>query len=820
MNNFKIRIILLLIFIISGNMLFAQSIETDYKSAISKADYYFGNHDFINAKAAYQLAIKLNPQEEYPRKQLEFTLEQLRLKIEKSGLYTQKVAKADKLFEENKYNEAIIAYREALLVLPGETYPQTQIEHCVNILEGQRILKEKFASDLEKGDMLFRQGALDEARLYYSNALSLIPEEPAATARIKSIDSLVYLNGQKQHEFNIALTNAEYYIKKNNLAEALSEYRKANSIQPGNNDIMLRISEIEEKISKEKLYETLINEADELYILKKYDLAAEKYLSASAIFPEKQYPLQMISTISSAQENMALTNQTDYDNAIEQGNYLFQQKKLKPAMDQFKVAMEIKPEEIYPGQKVLEISNLLNKYNAFIDKADQDFSESKFKDALALYSEAYEISPMDNKLAEKIKATETALEESKKAAIIDKKYEEIIAQADELLNTNNLNEALLKYQEASQLKPGSEYPANQSALIHLRQKENTELVARKFQALTTRADSVFALKMFSEALLLYQEATLIFPADTGVSGKILETRQILANIQEEERINFIFNQKMKQAEELAQQEKYEQAIVTYREAQMMKPEEKGPGIKITETEQFLLKFEAEKEASYENAIAQADTLFNNEMFEQAILKYELAARLFPDNDYPVKKIGECATKLEKIKLERKKEYLELISQADLFFTNKAYDKAINNYQAALKVKPDEPYPAQMIGKINVKMSENLLTNINTSIVSIGSGSEQRFTFTPLPIKDRQDNFILIKAFNRSKNDLKTYLNYGSGQVKNGGAVFTLPVSEEEQTVIIRIGSQYKWFSEENNWISLFSGEGDMEVSLIRIVRND
>jgi hypothetical protein len=47
-----------------------------------------------------------------------------------------------------------------------------------------------------------------------------------------------------------------------------------------------------------------------------------------------------------------------------------------------------------------------------------------------------------------------------------------------------------------------------------------------------------------------------------------------------------------------------------------------------------------------------------------------------------------------------------------------------------------------------------------------------------------------------------------------------PAGEDIYEYIIRISSQYKWFSDDNNWISFYPEGGDIEVSLMQVSYSD
>jgi hypothetical protein len=60
------------------------------------------------------------------------------------------------------------------------------------------------------------------------------------------------------------------------------------------------------------------------------------------------------------------------------------------------------------------------------------------------------------------------------------------------------------------------------------------------------------------------------------------------------------------------------------------------------------------------------------------------------------------------------------------------------------------------------------------------------------------------------------LNYGEDGAKNGGFVINIPKSSNQRDYIIKVGGQYKWVSNDNNWISLQPEGGSIQVSHIQV----
>lgn len=117
---------------------------------------------------------------------------------------------------------------------------------------------------------------------------------------------------------------------------------------------------------------------------------------------------------------------------------------------------------------------------------------------------------------------------------------------------------------------------------------------------------------------------------------------------------------------------------------------------------------AEKqEAKYNSLIQEADLLFKGEKYQEALDKYTAALQIpgKQTEEYPSKqivKIGDILQNLEEKELAAKQgnqEYSNFVTAADNLFKNKQYDKAIETYNKALGVKPDEQYPKDKIAEV-------------------------------------------------------------------------------------------------------------------------
>ena len=166
------------------------------------------------------------------------------------------------------------------------------------------------------------------------------------------------------------------------------------------------------------------------------------------------------------------------------------------------------------------------------------------------------------------------------------------------------------------------------------------------------------------------------------------------------------------------------------------------------------------------------------------------------------------------------EYDKAISDADKYYASKIYDNAIESYKMAALIDKNEEYPVMMIRKILKLLSERAIVEINKTPVLIPNNTTRKFAFQPVPVQDRKGNYIFFRASNKTENDYKLIISFGEEKSKNGGVVVRIPPGAEMNEYVIRISAQYKWFSEDNNWLTMYPEGGDLEVSLIQISHTD
>ncbi|WP_423127898.1 hypothetical protein [Gaoshiqia sp. Z1-71] len=797
----------------SNRMLGQQEIDERYNQLIARADDAFISHIFDQAADLYTEAIGLKPRDsQYARDQLKrIEEERARLaqlaSIEKQ--YLDAMAKGNSAFQEKSFNDALLAFNQALTIKPNDEPAQNRIRETEEML--RRLANEQnYAGLIAQADQLFNQNQLSGSKELYTQALAILPDQQYPKDRIAEIDRLLLLDQQ----FESLLSNADSEFDKQNYLPSKSLYQQVLQLKPEQEHAKNRITQIDlilQQQAHDEQYASLITEADRLFKESSWEPARSGYQSAIAIKPDEQYPLSQIAAINEILANRARIDQA-YLEAIEAADQLAGREVYSEAIGKYREALSYKPAEIYPQEQIRRLNGILAQletakqleasYLALIGKADSLFrlnayqpSKNEFMAASALKpAEQYpkdRISEIDGILADLLRQQQELVQ-------MQKAYEEAIVKADVLFKAEQLNEAKPAYQSALAYKPGDAYALQQISLIDEKlAREEADRLKREsdYQAKIALADQAFYGEKYPEAKTGYLEALALKPQEQYPAQQIEKIDGILLSLQQQAELDKQYTQYIADAEQAFKQEQYTESIGLFRNALALKPQESLPPRRIAEIEQIIaqreeaariaaaaaqrLAEEEAKRAKYQEIIVRADNEFKNELYEPARTFYTEALGLFPDEQYPKvkleaianllkqqelaelarkqkaqadslarvkleafnQKIAEAETRFERQELneaigsyqeaililpertaevnekikqvrdlisffaQQESNYKNAISRGDRQFENQEWTNALTSYQQALKIKPEEAYPAGQIEHINRMLQE-------------------------------------------------------------------------------------------------------------------
>ena len=158
---------------------------------------------------------------------------------------------------------------------------------------------------------------------------------------------------------------------------------------------------------------------------------------------------------------------------------------------------------------------------------------------------------------------------------------------------------------------------------------------------------------------------------------------------------------------------YPLALTKYKEANSLKPEEALPKAKIAEIEGKLgaAELQKQKDAEYKAAIDKGDQLVAAKDYTNAIISYKQAQLVKIEAQEPKDKIKNAENLMNQASAtEKEAAYQKLLADAQAKYVAKEYDAALLLYNAAKLERPADPIPLEKIAEINDILSKTLASN--------------------------------------------------------------------------------------------------------------
>ena len=678
----------------------------EYNALISQADKQYSGEQFLAALDGYKAAGKIFPNEQFPKDRIAEINDLLGLMMVAAELdkalaerFDLLIKEAGQLMMQKNYTDARNSYNRALSIKPNDNFANQQV-NLINDLLKKQMADEQYNIIIAQADNSFKQLLYNEALKSYQEALTVKPDESYPKTKLQEINEILdneAKNAEKQESYKQAMQQGEIMFQKQFYEKSLASYENALSLKSGDEIATRKIEEIKgimDRLADKLMYDKLIDSADKFYKKGLLNEALPDYVAAAAIIPDDKYATQRIEEI-----NQKLQLAGNFTDLIAKADNEFNTKNYIGAKLLYQEALKIRATDKYSLGRVEEIDVLLaaqgveEKYNASIAQADELFNVGDYENAKGKYNEAAGIKPKEKYPKDKILEINTILSQIAKT---NQTYQQTIAKADGLMIQKLYEKAKEAFAEAGRIKPEEAYPAE---------------MIKKVDGLISE-QSRFASEAEAERIRLAQEAA------AAESAK-------LAAIQAEKDKNYI--EAITKADNLFNAKDYENARNGYRTAQTVKPEETYPQQRITEIGTLMAQLSAAQKA-YETAIAKADKEFREEKFDAAKLAYTEAQKAKPEETYPggqIAKIDSTAetraqqaseaeaerirlaqeaaaaesARLAAIQAEKDKNYSEAITKADNLFNAKDYENARNGYRSAQTVKPEETYPQQRLDEI-------------------------------------------------------------------------------------------------------------------------
>jgi len=753
--------------------------EKKYDQAIERGDSFMKQNSMRAAKDMYLEASKLRPNEQYPKDKLaeiEGVMNAVAEQEELKKKYNDAITAGDEFFSSDDFVQAKAKYEEALKIESSSTYAKGRIEVCTNAINKAEAEKEKLAKItqlLTDADVSMTNKEWRNAIDLYEKVIALDENNAIAKAKIQIAEEELTREKElaaKDESYSLLMKEGDLFIQAKDLENALVKYEAAKEVKD-TPEIQSKISETKASIeelakllaeeadlkAKEEQYLARIKEADLAFNVKKWEDAKEKYNEALTLKPTESYPKQKLTEIEEKiAAELAEKQKEDAENAmneqynalIVEADALFDAKDWENAKSKYREASAVNVSKTYPTERIdlidLKISEelaskqkeeaekeKLAQYNAAISSADEAFNSNDWNTAKKKYQEAKlidgtknyptdQIALIEKKIEEEIAQQQEELENKERT----EKYQSFIAEADLMFEAKDWDAAIEKYKEAMKVDASKSYPSDQitkiDALVaeQLAQEKADELAKEKqikYDATISSADDLFSQSKWEEAVKKYQEALLIDGTQSYPSERIALSEEKLLAMQSqaeqeeaEAKKQANIQQKITEGETLFGQEKWDDAKKKFEEVLILDGSNQIAIDKINEINVQLasIRSQEEQNAQFESLKEQGFILATQGKLNEAKDKLNRALEIKSDNSINQKIIEiDQLIAAETAAETADNEYNSLLDQASEKEISHDYKGAIELLNQASILKPDEAFPKQRAADLAELMSK-------------------------------------------------------------------------------------------------------------------
>ena len=644
-----------------------------------------------------------------------------------------------------------------------------------------------FQSLISSGDKEFAKNEYIKAKTYYQQALRLKPNDASAKSKLDKTLLKIKEENRKEEMFFEYIDKADTYYENSELEKALAEYNKALKIFPKDEYAANKKEEITTilKDEKDKLdsFNEMIALGDKFLSGEKYAEAVMQYESALSVYPNNSLAKTKYQDAKNKKEAFDL-KVSEFERFTSQGQEFTLRKKYAEAIAAYEQALQLFPQETELNDKIKDLQakkNVADNYNAKITEADALYEDQAYKDAKAAYQAALTVIPDDSyalgmiaRIDEVVNSPEYLKIQNDKAKL-DNDFASFMNKGENAEGVKNYELALSYYVKALELKPN-----------------NAEALAKKKNA---------------EDMILYLEQQR-------------KEQERLAAIEAEKQRKAQIQNLITTGNQQIADKKYAEAEQSFNQVLVLDPNNATATEKLGLIAGFYEEIQRQKQENYNRAMSEGSYAMDSRNFAEAINQFNIALVNKPGDEAATQQLT-LAQQNENMRLAAiENEYNGYITKGDAQLQTKNYDKAIEFYTKAMQVNPGNPYPGNKIREIGEILKANKLAELVSNTTIINSGETKRYEFTPVDAASRRGNYLLIKAKNLGERPFIMYISYGSKSGRNGGFTVNVPNNQDVNDFIVRIGSQYKWFSEDNTWIEILPENGNIEITSMEITKGN
>ena len=529
-------------------------------------------------------------------------------------------------------------------------------------------------------------------------------------------------------KYNDAITKGDSFFKEKKLEEALKQFEAAAFLKPKEFYPQKKIAEIDALLKAktnesygqnetDQQYNNYIKAADNFRDEKKYTEALSKYRAAMRVKNE-QYPKDEVAKIEKLTNELASAErkEREYLAAITAADLAMTSKQYDQAIEQFITASGIKPDEKYPKDQLALAQNALKEladkeelnknYDAAMKEGASIFTQSKFAEAKAKYIEASGLKPNESMPKERIKMCDDQLAKLDQAKKIEEEINSLFEQGQEQIDAKTYTMAKVTYKKIQSLDPKKNLAKVKLDEIErfIKADEDAKNSEARFAKFVKDADAAVLKEDFASAKQNYG-AALEVKQDKPVQDKFDSVVSKIENIEAKVLVKNEYDESMAAAKKLFDENELEKARLKYQNAASIDPTQIEPKLRIDQIDARLSKKSVE-EKKFRALIDKGDVFVQQERYLEAIKEFDSAFEMRPTESEPKEKSAEAARLARESKENDNRQFERILSAARTAIDSVDYKKATDLVNRAVtnrapSLRPTDSRPEDMLKEINM-----------------------------------------------------------------------------------------------------------------------
>ena len=511
------------------NVVYAQNAES-YESLMKKGNDKFAAKDYISAKTYYEMALQQKANDPTAKKKLDESVKKIQEDGARQELFYAHLDAGDMYYGQQKYEEALTEYEQALKVFPEDKYVTGQAENVRAILKERQDKQDAFDTAMSLGESLLQEENFDAAIMQFETAIEIFPNDKLPKEKLAEAKQKKQRYTEKMTRFDKLMEEARQFGLRKNYEAALDKLDQALELFPDDLQVNAMKNEYTTAKNTADLYNGIIAQADKLYEDKAYKEAKAQYQNALNVIVGDAYATDMIARldpliaeqdaeeaarIAAEQEAARLAAEAEAARLAaeaEAARIAAEEEAARIAAEQeaarlaAEEAARIAAEEEAARQAALAAAEAERQatIKTMLDTADALFGQQDYANAKVKYQEVTAFDEGNAIATAKISEIDGIL--AQMAAEIQQHYDNAMSAGNQAMSSEKFAEAITHYQSALIYKPEDPTATAQLAAAEKAENDRITVLRTQYNAFIKEGDANFKTNTFDKAIEAYTKA--------------------------------------------------------------------------------------------------------------------------------------------------------------------------------------------------------------------------------------------------------------------------------------------------------------------------